>query len=112
MVTIAVRAPGRDRLRPAVPLLLDHHDSDLVGPPGPRRLSARVPDHRGSLSAEVVKVSDELDLAILSVQGVAPPAVTLKEITGLGQDVWVVLIPVGPAAHRRARGGEPARGRR
>ena len=67
----------------------------LVEPPKPRRLSARVPDHGGSLSAEVVKISDELDLAILSVQGVAPPAVTLREITGLGQDVWVVGFPWG-----------------
>ena len=41
----------------------------LVEPPKPRRLSARVPDHGGSLSAEVVKISDELDLAILSSRG-------------------------------------------
>jgi serine protease Do len=67
----------------------------LVELPKPRRLSARVADHRGSVNAEVVKVSDELDLAILSVEGVAPPAVTLKEITGLGRDVWVVGFPWG-----------------
>ena len=67
----------------------------LVEPPGLRRLSARVPDHGGSLSAEVVKVSDELDLAILSVQGAAPPAAELKEVAGLGQDVWVAGFPWG-----------------
>ena len=67
----------------------------LVEPPGPRHLSARVPDHRGSLSAEVVKVSDDLDLAILAVRGVAPPAAALKEATGLGQDVWVAGFPWG-----------------
>jgi serine protease Do len=67
----------------------------LVEPPRPRHLSARVPDHLGNLSAEVVKVSDDLDLALLSIAGVAPPAVTLKEVTGLGQDVWVVGFPWG-----------------
>jgi serine protease Do len=67
----------------------------LVDPPRPRRLLARVGDHRGSFSAEVVTVSQELDLAILSIHGVAPPAVTLKETTGLGQEVWVAGFPWG-----------------
>lgn len=67
----------------------------LVEPTRPRRLSVRVPDHSGSLSAEVVRISEELDLAVLSVAGVAPPAATLKDVTGLGQDVWVVGFPWG-----------------
>jgi S1-C subfamily serine protease len=67
----------------------------LLQPTGPRRLSARLPGHEGSHGAEVLKIHDQLDLAILSVQGVAPPAVTLKDVTGLGQDVWVVGFPWG-----------------
>jgi len=67
----------------------------LVAPPAPKRLSARVPDHPGILNAEVVKVSDVLDLALLAVQGVAPPSVELKEASGLGQDIWVAGFPWG-----------------
>jgi hypothetical protein len=67
----------------------------LLEPTRPRRLFARLAGHRGSLDAEVVKISDELDLAILAVRGVAPPAVTLKDVTGLGQDVWVAGFPWG-----------------
>ena len=67
----------------------------LVAAPAPRRLFARLPDHRGTLSAEVVTISDEVDLAILSVQGVAPPAAVLKDVADLGQDVWVAGFPWG-----------------
>jgi len=67
----------------------------LLVAPAPRRLSARVPDHREELSVEVVKVSDDLDLAIVAIPGVAPPAVTLKDVTGLGQAVWVAGFPWG-----------------
>jgi len=67
----------------------------LLEPTRPLRLVVRVPGHDGSLTAEVVKVSAELDLAILLVQGIAPPAVTLKDVTALGQDVWVAGFPWG-----------------
>jgi hypothetical protein len=67
----------------------------LVKPPGPRRLSARLADESAGLTAEVVAISADLDLAILIVRGVAPPAATLKDATGLGQDVWVAGFPWG-----------------
>jgi S1-C subfamily serine protease len=67
----------------------------LLEPTRPRRLLVRVPGHHGSLSAEVFKISDEQDLAILSVEGIAPPAVTLKDVTALGQAVWVAGFPWG-----------------
>lgn len=67
----------------------------FLEPARPLRLLASVPGHRGRLSAEVVAVSDDLDLAVVSVQGVAPPAVTLKDDTRLGEEVWVVGFPWG-----------------
>jgi S1-C subfamily serine protease len=67
----------------------------LVAAPSPRRLSARLPDHRGTLSAEIVSVSEDQDLAILSIRGIAPPTAVLKDLTHLGQEVWVAGFPWG-----------------
>jgi hypothetical protein len=67
----------------------------LLHPKRPARLVVRFPGLEESLSADVVKISDDLDLAILSVHGAAPPAVTLKDVTGLGRDVWVAGFPWG-----------------
>jgi S1-C subfamily serine protease len=67
----------------------------LLQPNRPRRILAIVPGHREPLAVEIVAVSDDLDLAIVTVQGIAPPAVTLKDTTRLGEDVWVVGFPWG-----------------
>ena len=67
----------------------------LLQPTTPRRLVARLPGHDGKFTAEVVKISDELDLASLSVEGVAPRAAKLKDVARLGQDVWVAGFPWG-----------------
>jgi serine protease Do len=67
----------------------------LLQPTAPRQLSVRVAGHRATLTAEVVKVSDEVDLAIVSVEGIAPPPVALKDVARLGQAVWVAGFPWG-----------------
>lgn len=67
----------------------------FLEPTRPLRLFASLPGHRGRLSADVVATSTDLDLALISVQGIAPPAVSFRDITRLGEDVWVVGFPWG-----------------
>ncbi|MGH7278509.1 MAG: S1 family peptidase, partial [Candidatus Rokuibacteriota bacterium] len=45
--------------------------------------------------ASVTAVAGNVDLAVLEVQGVALPAVTLKATSRLGDEVWVVSFPWG-----------------
>jgi serine protease Do len=45
--------------------------------------------------AKTSVIGTDVDLAILEVTGLALPAVTLKDVTQLGDEVWVVAFPWG-----------------
>jgi S1-C subfamily serine protease len=47
------------------------------------------------LRADIVALSDEADLALVEVAGIALPGATLKDVARLGDDVWVVGFPWG-----------------
>lgn len=54
-----------------------------------------VPGSGRRAKGEVSAISDEADLALVEVSGVALPAVTLRDAARLGDDVWVVGFPWG-----------------
>jgi S1-C subfamily serine protease len=67
----------------------------LLHPTRPRSITAIVPGHGRPLPVEIVAVSDELDLAVVAIQGVALRPVAMKDTTRLGEEVWVVGFPWG-----------------
>ena len=67
----------------------------LLEPAKPDRIFASVPGRSVPFHVDVVAVSTDLDLSVVLVHGIAPPSVTLKDHTRLGQDVWVVGFPWG-----------------
>lgn len=67
----------------------------LLQPSRPRSILAIIPGHGRPLPVEIVAVSDEHDLALVSVQGVTLRPVTLKDTTRLGEEVWVIGFPWG-----------------
>jgi len=49
----------------------------------------------GRAKAAVAALSDEADLALIEVEGVALPPAALKDHAALGEEVWVVAFPWG-----------------
>jgi serine protease Do len=66
----------------------------FLEPPERQAISVTVPGRSGRLSATVVAVSPDVDLALLVVTEALPP-VTLKPTVKLGDEVWVVAYPFG-----------------
>jgi len=58
-------------------------------------LSVSSPTRKGRAKAVVKAVSRDLDLAVVEVEGISLPAVRLKEVVRLGDDVWVAAFPWG-----------------
>lgn len=58
-------------------------------------VSVSSPTRKGRAKAEVKAVSQELDLAVIEAEGINLPAVRLKEVVRLGDDVWVAAFPWG-----------------
>lgn len=67
----------------------------VLGRGRPPQVSVSSPGRGGRLRAEVVAVSDELDLAVVEVRGVALPPARLQEAAHLGEPVWVLGFPWG-----------------
>jgi len=67
----------------------------LLEPVARREISVLVPGRPGRVRAELVAASDESDLAVLAVEGVRLPPVTLQDAARLGDEVWVVSFPWG-----------------
>jgi S1-C subfamily serine protease len=53
------------------------------------------PARKGRVKAVVVAVSPDKDLAVIQVDGISLPAVKLKELARLGDEVWVAAFPWG-----------------
>jgi hypothetical protein len=67
----------------------------FLEPPARQQVWVVVPGSARRLKAEVAALSDEADLALVEVRGVALPAATLRDVARLGDDVWVVGFPWG-----------------
>jgi serine protease Do len=67
----------------------------FLDPPGPQRLWAIAPGEGRRLRAQVAALSDEADLALLEVRGLALAPVALRDTARLGDGVWVVAFPWG-----------------
>ena len=67
----------------------------LLQPTRPRSITAIVPGHSRPLPVEIVAVSDEHDLSVVAIQGLTLRPVTMKDMTRLGEEVWVVGFPWG-----------------
>jgi S1-C subfamily serine protease len=67
----------------------------FLEPQVPQRLSVTVPGRKPPVSAELWKVSERADLALLRVDGVDLVPVKLKDTVRLGDEVWVVAYPWG-----------------
>jgi S1-C subfamily serine protease len=58
-------------------------------------VSVSSPTRQGRTRAVVKAVSPDRDLALIEIEGISLPAVQLKEIVHLGDDVWVAAFPWG-----------------
>jgi S1-C subfamily serine protease len=53
------------------------------------------PTRKGRVKAVVTAVSQDIDLAVIEVEGMSLPPVKLKEVVRLGDEVWVAAFPWG-----------------
>src|SRR5262249_20824842 len=53
------------------------------------------PTRKGRVKAVVKATSPDIDLAVIEVEGMSLPAVTLKQVVRLGDEVWVAAFPWG-----------------
>jgi S1-C subfamily serine protease len=67
----------------------------FLEPMTPQRLSVAVPGTKQPLTARVLKVSDQADLALLQVEDVDLVPARLKSTVRLGDEIWVVAYPWG-----------------
>lgn len=67
----------------------------FLEPATPQRIYVRPPGREGRIEARVVRLGDGIDLAVIVVDGIAFPPVTLKYSVQLGDEVWVVGFPWG-----------------
>jgi len=67
----------------------------FLDPPSRQEISLSNREHKGRFRAEVLAASTDLDLAVIEVAGLSLPPVTLKELTRLGDEVWVAAYPWG-----------------
>ncbi|HXJ77652.1 MAG TPA: serine protease [Candidatus Methylomirabilis sp.] len=58
-------------------------------------VSVSSPTRKGRANAVVRAVSQDLDLAVIEAEGISLPAVRLKDVVRLGDDVWVAAFPWG-----------------
>jgi serine protease Do len=58
-------------------------------------VSVSSPTRKGRAKAMVKAVSQDLDLAVIEAEGISLPAVRLKEVVRLGEEVWVAAFPWG-----------------
>jgi serine protease Do len=58
-------------------------------------VSVSSPTRKGRAKAVVKAVSQDLDLAVIEAEGISLPAVRLKEVVRLGDEVWVAAFPWG-----------------
>lgn len=67
----------------------------LLDPLGHQQIYVRTPQRKGRVKASVLAVSQDMDLAVIEVEGISLPAVKFKEVVQLGDEVWVVAFPWG-----------------
>jgi S1-C subfamily serine protease len=67
----------------------------FLDPPRAQQVYARRPGHSEAIKATILARSDDLDLAILEVQGLDLSPAPLKPTVGLGDDVLVLAFPWG-----------------
>ena len=66
----------------------------FLEPLGPQAIYVHIAG-KAPVSAKVVKVSQQSDLALLEISGTDAPAARLKDVVQLGDEVWVVAYPFG-----------------
>jgi serine protease Do len=67
----------------------------FLDPSTQQEISLGTPTRKGRVMATVKAVSKEIDLAVIEVRGIDLPAVRLKEVVRLGDEVWVAAFPWG-----------------
>jgi S1-C subfamily serine protease len=67
----------------------------FLEPARDQRLSLSLPGRPSTGPVTVVAVSEDADLALVVVDGIALRPVTLKDVVQLGEEVWVVGFPWG-----------------
>ena len=58
-------------------------------------VSVSTPIRKGRAKAVVKTVSQDLDLAVIEVEGISLPPVKLKEVVRLGDEIWIAAFPWG-----------------
>ena len=67
----------------------------FLDPPVRQDVYVSSPARKGRVKASVAAVSSSMDLAVIEVAGISLPAVRLKELVRLGDEVWVAAFPWG-----------------
>jgi S1-C subfamily serine protease len=67
----------------------------FLEPPTRQDIFVYAPGRRGRARADLLAVSDESDLAVLTVEGIGLPPVSLQDTVRLGDEVWLVSFPWG-----------------
>jgi len=67
----------------------------FLDPVGRQDVFVTAPGRKGRVKATVAAVSQEIDLAVIEIDGIALPPVELKETVRLGDLVWVAAYPWG-----------------
>ncbi len=67
----------------------------FLNPVGQQDVYVSTPGRKGRVKAAVAAVSQDMDLAVVEVEGMALPPVRLKESVRLGDLVWVAAFPWG-----------------
>lgn len=67
----------------------------LLDPLGHQQIYVSTPQRKGRVKVSVLAVGQDMDLAVIEVEGISLPAVKFKEVVQLGDEVWVVAYPWG-----------------
>ena len=67
----------------------------FLDPSVPQEIFVSTPTRKGRVKAVVTAVSQDMDLAVILIEGISLPPVTLKEVVRLGDEVWVAAFPWG-----------------
>jgi len=73
-------------------ILTTHH---FLDPAVRQDVTVSSPTRRGRAKAVLRATSPDLDLAVIEAEGISLPAVRLKEVVRLGDEVWVAAFPWG-----------------
>jgi len=67
----------------------------FLDPASAQEVFVSAPGRKGRVRAAVTAVSQDLDLAVISVDGIALVPVRFKDVVRLGDEVWIAAFPWG-----------------